>query len=202
MIQTFVELIKRNTADRQIVLVNTAQALKHLEAYGQRQAQLFTVFEKYHQVPDCLEDLKSQFHSLKEATSRNIENLQQVINLPQTYPAALCSHVNVIFSRLTKLEADIQNLTEKFKTEQEDVQIDAPDFEIADRDWHDTSHPITEDSHPPADTPGGPQQAALTEHNTFDEIPQLEEEEDWENGQLADTDTNLINKHNTYPESE
>ena len=50
--QTFVKLIKRNTAGRQVVLVNTAQALKYLEAYEQRQSQLFTVLEKYHQVPD------------------------------------------------------------------------------------------------------------------------------------------------------
>ena len=37
VIQTFVKLIKRNTADRQIVLVNMARALKYLEAYRQRQ---------------------------------------------------------------------------------------------------------------------------------------------------------------------
>ena len=64
VIQTFVEIIKRNTSDRQIVLVNTARALKYLEAYGQRQSQLFTVLEKYHQVPNSREDLKSQFHFL------------------------------------------------------------------------------------------------------------------------------------------
>ena len=81
VIQTFVELVKRNTANRQIVLVNTAQALKYLEAYRQRQSQLFTVLEKYHQVPDSIEDLKSQFHFLKEATSRNVDNLQQALNL-------------------------------------------------------------------------------------------------------------------------
>ena len=109
--------------------MNTAHALKYLEAYGQRQSQLFTVLEKYHQVPDGLEDLKSQFHFLKEATSRNIKNLQQALSLQQTYTTALCGHVNVIFSRLTKLEADIQNLTEKSKMEQDNIQIDAPDFD-------------------------------------------------------------------------
>ena len=56
--------------------------------------------------------------------------------------------------------------------------------------------------HPPADTSTGLQQATTTEHNTFDEIPQLEEEEDWENGQSADADTNLIDRHNTHTESE
>ena len=166
----------------------------------------------------------------------------------------MCGHVNVIFSRLTKLETDIQKLTEKFKTEHYNIQIDALDFdpdidgpdtqwahhttmvvsvhelltspdpesvdaantqeEIADRDWHNTSHPTTGDSHkphnlpqqvsdhPPADTPTEPQQATTTKHNTFDKIPQLEEEEDWENGQLAVADTNLINRYNTHSESE
>ena len=111
------------------MLVNTARALKYFEVYGQRQSQLFTVLEKYHQVPDGLEDLKSQFHFLKEATSRNVENLQQVLNLQPTYTTTLCSCINVIFSRFTKLEADIQNLTEKFKTEKDTIQIDAPNFD-------------------------------------------------------------------------
>ena len=43
---TFVELMKRNTANRQIVPANIARALKYLEACGQRQAQLFAVLEK------------------------------------------------------------------------------------------------------------------------------------------------------------
>ena len=103
VIQTFVKIIKRNTSDRQIVPVNTARALKYLESHGQRQSQLFTVLEKYHQVPDGLEDLKSQFSFLKEATSRNVENLQQAITIQQTYTTNLC-HVNVILSRITKLE--------------------------------------------------------------------------------------------------
>ena len=48
VIQTFIELIKRNTADRQTSLVNSACTLKYLKDYGQRQALLFTVLEKYH----------------------------------------------------------------------------------------------------------------------------------------------------------
>ena len=97
VIQTFVKLIKRNTANKQKVLVNIAQALKYIEAYRQRHSQLFTVLEKYHQVPDSLEDLKSHFHFLKEVTFRNVENLQQALNLQQTYTTTLCSHINVIF---------------------------------------------------------------------------------------------------------
>ena len=66
---------------------------------------------------------------MKEATLKNIENLQQVINLQQTYSAALCGHVNVIFSGLTKLGTEIQNIAEKFKMEQHNIKADAPDFD-------------------------------------------------------------------------
>ena len=138
--------------------------------------------------------------------------------------------------------------------DQDDVQIDAPDFdpgidgpdtqcahntttvvsvhelltspdpepvnasntqeETTDRDQLDTSHSTSEDPHRPhnlpqqvsdylpANTFTGPQQAVTTEHNTFNEIPQLEEEEDWEIGQFTDADSNLINRHNTNSESE
>ena len=104
VIQTFVKIIEQNASNRQIVLVNTARALKYLELYGQRQSQLFTVLEKYHQVPDGFEDLKSQFSFLKEATSRNVENLQQAITVPQTYTTNLYGHVNVSMSSFQELQ--------------------------------------------------------------------------------------------------
>ena len=69
IIKIFVKIIKRSTTDRQTILVNTDRALKYLEDFGQRQLQLFTVLEKYHLVPDSLENLLSQFHFLKEATT-------------------------------------------------------------------------------------------------------------------------------------
>ena len=138
-------------------------------------------------------------------------------------------------------------------TEQDVVQIDAPDFdpdidgpniqwvhhttaevsvhelftspepesinasntqdETTDRDQLDTRHSNSEDPHRPhnfsqqisdhlpEDNFTGQQQVISTEHNIFDKIPQLEEE-DWENSQFADADTNLINRHNTHSESE
>ena len=45
-------------------------------------------------------------------------------------------------------------------------------------------------------------QHQITSRHTInlEEIPQLEE--DWDNGQFADADTNLINRHNTHSESE
>ena len=61
VIKTFVKMIKRSVTDYQIVLVNMARALKYMEDFGQRQSQLFTVLEKYHLLPDNLENLQSQF---------------------------------------------------------------------------------------------------------------------------------------------
>ena len=98
--KTFIELIKRGAADRQIVLVNTARALKYLEDYSTRQSQLFPVLEQYHKVPDQLEGLKSEFQFLKEATYRDITNLQQALNVQQAYTTTLCTHVNAILARV------------------------------------------------------------------------------------------------------
>ena len=84
------------------------------------------------------------------------------------------------------------------------VDSSVPEEEIADRDQFDTRNSTSEDPHRPhnlspqvsdhlpADSSTGPHQAATTEYNTSDKIPQLEEE-DWENGQFADADTTLIN---------
>ena len=65
VIKTFFEIIKHSATDCQVVLVNTARALKYLEDSGQRQAQLFKVLEKYHLLPDNFENLQSQFSRSK-----------------------------------------------------------------------------------------------------------------------------------------
>ena len=76
VIKTFVEIVKCSATDYQIVLINTARALKYLEDFGERQSQLFTVLEKYHLLPNNLDNLQSQFGFLKKATLKNIEHLQ------------------------------------------------------------------------------------------------------------------------------
>ena len=100
VIKTLVEIIKQCAIDGQIVLVNMARVLKYLEDFGQRQSQLFTVLEKYHLLPDNLENLQSQFGFLKQATSKNIKHLQQAINVQLTYTAILCTYINNILPRI------------------------------------------------------------------------------------------------------
>ena len=52
VIETFVAIIKRQFADRQLLLVNTAHSLKFLEEYSDRQAQIWKIFHKHHNIPD------------------------------------------------------------------------------------------------------------------------------------------------------
>ena len=251
IIKTFVKIIKRSAADRQITLVNTARTLKYLEDFGQRQLQLFSVLKKYHPVPDSLENLQSQFHFLKEATSRNVETLQQAITVQQTYTVTLCTCINNILPHITKLEDAILKFEQKLTMEQDTIQINAPDFnldiygpsiprahnntvvsvqewlispepelsdatnfqeETTDRDPPNTTYNNLEESHGhdnffqhvPNHTPVqhfmGQHQINSSHTIDSEEIPQLQE--DWDDGQFADTDTNLINRHNTHSESE
>ena len=108
VIKTLPDLLKHNFTDRQTVLVNTARALNFLESYRDRQTKLWKVLTKYNKLPDHFHDLQinlqSEFALLKKATSKNIEQFQDAINLQQTYITSLCSHVNTIYAKLVQLE--------------------------------------------------------------------------------------------------
>ena len=79
VIKTLTHLLKSSFHDRQLVLVNTAQALKFLESYAARQTKLWKVLSKYDQLPchfhDLQTTLQTEFSLLKKATSQNIKNL-------------------------------------------------------------------------------------------------------------------------------
>ena len=103
VIKTFIKIIKWSVTDHQIVLVDTTRALKYLEDFGQRQSQLFKVLEKYHLLQDNFQNLQSQFGFLKQANSKNIEHLQQAINVQQTCAANICTYIHSILPCITKL---------------------------------------------------------------------------------------------------
>ena len=100
-----------------------------MEDYGQHQSQLFQVLERYHLVPDTIDNLKSQFDFLKEATSRNVQNLQQAIAVQQSYTTNFCTYINSILNQLTNIEEHIQQLNQVPNTEQDTVQLNAPEFD-------------------------------------------------------------------------
>ena len=115
VIETFVTLLKRQFTDRQLLLVNTARSLKFLEDYLDHQGQIWKIFQKHQTISDDIQDLhfhiddfkngiEKEFTFLKEATCKNIENVQSSLSLQQTYSASLCSHVNNIYNKLAELQ--------------------------------------------------------------------------------------------------
>ena len=112
VIKTLTQLMKSIFNDRLLVLVNMTRALKFLESYATRQTKLWKFLSEYDRLPDHFHDLQTklqtEFSLLKKATSKNIENLQEVVNLQQTYTTLLCSHVNSIYTKLAQLDRQIQ----------------------------------------------------------------------------------------------
>ena len=139
VIETFVSILKRQFADCQLLLVNTARSLKFLEEYTDCQSQIWKIFQKHQTILEDFQDLhlhfddfknsiEKDFKFLKEATSRNIENFQTSLNLQQTYSASLCSHVNNMYNRLAELWRQIQHC-DLHMNSGDTIQIEAPDFD-------------------------------------------------------------------------
>ena len=122
VIKTFIENIKCSVTDHQIILVNTARALKYPEDFGKWQSQLYTVLEKYH-LPDILVNLQSQFRFLKKATSKNIEHLQHAINVQQNCAATICTYINNILPCINKLKQTVLKLQKQITTDHDRVQL-------------------------------------------------------------------------------
>ena len=133
VIKTLTDLLKCNFTDRQTVLVNTVRALKFLESHRVRQATLWKVLTKYDKLPDHFHDLQTtlqtEFALLKKATSKNIEQFQDAINLQQRYTISLCSHVNTIYAKLAQLEKQIQTHCLYLHSQTDSVQINAPEYD-------------------------------------------------------------------------
>ena len=139
VIETFVSIIKRQFADHQLLLVNTAHCLKFLEEYADCQSQIWKIVQKHQTILEDLQDLhfhfddfknsiEKDFKFLKEATSRNIENFQTSLNLQQTYSLSLCSHMNKIYSKLSELQKQIQK-HHTHMNQGDTIQIEASEFD-------------------------------------------------------------------------
>ena len=173
-IETFVSIIKRQLADRQTLLVNTACSLTVLEEYSDRQAQIWKIFHKHHNIPDDIEDLhlhfdsfktslETEFKHIKEATSHNLENIQMSLSIQQTYSSTLFSHVNNIYSKLSELQKIIQHRCMS-SHHGDSVQTEAPEF---DPDIDGDSPAYTEEKH-----------GKVTVQGTLATIPETSEPED------------------------
>ena len=75
VIETFVAIIKRQFADRQLLLVNTAHCLKFLEEYSDHQSQIWKIFHKHHTIPGDLQDLHFHFDYFKNSLEKDFKFL-------------------------------------------------------------------------------------------------------------------------------
>ena len=90
-------------------------------------------------IPDDIQDLhfhkddfkngiEKEFTFLKEATHKNVENVQSSLSLQQTYSTSLCSHVNNIYNKLAELQQQLPHPNPHMNTG-DVIQIEAPDFD-------------------------------------------------------------------------
>ena len=132
-------LLKRQFADRQLILINTARSLKFLEEYTDRQALTWKIFSKHQNIPDKISNLhlhiddfkgniQKDFNFLKEATCKYIENFLASRSSQQTYLAALGSHINNIYHKISELQQQLPHPTQHMNTG-DIIQINAPEFD-------------------------------------------------------------------------
>ena len=113
--------------------------MKFLEEYADRQALIWKIFSKHQNIPDEISDLhlhiddfksdiQKEFNFLKEATRKTIENFQASLSSQQTYSAALGSHINNIYHKISKLQ-QLPHPTQHMNTG-DFIQINAPEFDL------------------------------------------------------------------------
>ena len=139
VIETFVLLLKQQFANRQLLLINTTRSLKFLEEYTDRQALIWKIFSKHKNIPDDISDLhlhidnfkiniQKEFNFLKEVTHKNVENFQTSLNLQQTYSAALGSHINNIYNKISEIQQQLPHPTQHMNAG-DVIQINTLEFD-------------------------------------------------------------------------
>ena len=101
--------------------------MKYLEEYADRQALIWKIFSKHQNIPDEISNLhlhidyfkgniQKDFNFLKEATRKNIENIQAALSLQQKYSVALGSHINNIYHKISELQQQLPHPTQHMNT--------------------------------------------------------------------------------------
>ena len=95
--------------------------------------KLWKVLSKYHNLPDHFHDLKptlqTKFELLKTTTSKNIQNLQEMIQAQQAYMTALSGHIAALHTKLAHLNKQIQIHCIYPHPQSDAVQLNALDYD-------------------------------------------------------------------------
>ena len=125
--------MKNSFHDRQLVLVNTARALKFLKSYATQQTKLWKVLSKYHNLPDHFHNLKTtlqaKFNLLKQVTSKNIQNIHEAVQSHQAYTTVLSGHINTLHTKLAHLDKQVQIHCLYPHPQSDVIQLNAPDYD-------------------------------------------------------------------------
>ena len=134
VIKTLTHLLKNSFHNTQLVLVNSARALKFLVSYAARQVKLWKVLSKYDHLSDYFQDpktaLQTEFNLLNKATSKNIENLQEAIQSQQAYTTTLYGHINSIYIKLAQLDRQVQTHCLYPYPQSDVVQLNDPEYDL------------------------------------------------------------------------
>ena len=88
---------------------------------------------KYDHLPDHFHDLKTtlqaEFNLLKKATSKNIENIQEVVQSQQAYTTAVWSIINSLYTKLAQLNRQVQMHCLFPHPQLDVVQLNVPEYD-------------------------------------------------------------------------
>ena len=91
------------------------------------------MLSKYHNLPDPFHNLKTtlqaEFDLLKTATSKNIQNIQEVVQSQQAYMTVLSGHINTLYTKLVHLDRQIQIHCIYPHPQLDVIQLNTPDYD-------------------------------------------------------------------------
>ena len=91
------------------------------------------MLSKYHNLPDHFHDLKTtlqaEFDLLKTATSKNIQNIHEVVQSQQAYMTVLSGHINTLSTKLVHLDRQVQIHCIYPHPQLDVIQLNAPDYD-------------------------------------------------------------------------
>ena len=91
------------------------------------------MLSKYHNLPDHFHDLKTtlqtEFELLRTATSKNVQNLQEMVQAQQAYTTVLSGHIAALHTKLSHLDKQIQIHCIYPHPQLGTVQLNAPEYD-------------------------------------------------------------------------
>ena len=89
---------------------------------------------KVHNLPDHFHDLKTtlqaEFELLKKATSKNVQNIQEVVQSQQQYTTVLFGHINTLYAKLAQLGKQVQIHCIYLHPQSNVIQLNTPDYDL------------------------------------------------------------------------